>query len=282
MLADFNVHRARNRLTLLLLYAVMILVVAIIAFPFFYMLSMALMTDSESVSVPARLLPRVPQWQNLAIAWERIYGLRTYANTLIVACGATFTTLLLSSLAGFGFAKYNFRGRNLIFAGLLGTMTIPVFINVIPWFWMTNKVDINNTLAGVIFPYVTTAFGIFLMRQFMLDVPDDLIDAARVDGASEPTIFLRIVIPLMRPALATLGAFTFLFHWKDLLWPLITLSDRSKWTINLMVLSLQGYGGTSRNMEIAGASLAVIPILILVVILQRYFVQSTTLSGMKG
>ncbi len=282
MLADFNVHRARNRLTLLLLYAVMILVVLIIAFPFFYMLSMALMTDSESVSVPARLLPKVPQWQNLAIAWERIHGLRTYANTLIVACGATFTTLLLSSLAGFGFAKYDFRGRNLIFAGLLGTMTIPVFINVIPWFWMTNKLDINNTLAGVVFPYLTTAFGIFLMRQFMLDLPDDLIDAARVDGASEPTIFLRIALPLMRPALATLGAFTFLFHWKDLLWPLITLSDRAKWTINLMVLSLQGYGGTSRNMEIAGASLAVIPILILVVILQRYFVQSTTLSGMKG
>jgi multiple sugar transport system permease protein len=282
MFANINLYRLRKNVNVALLNLLVVLVVVFIAFPFFYMLSMALMTDAESIAIPAKLIPSIPQWGNFLIVWERIHGFSTYANTLIIAGGATFTTLLFSSLAGYGFAKFSFKGRNLIFAGLLGTMTIPLFINIIPWFWITNKLDINNTLAGVIFPYITTAFGVFLMRQFMVDVPDDLIDAGRVDGASELTIFFRIALPLTRPALATLGAFTFLYHWKDLLWPLITLSDRTKWTVNLMVLSLQGYGGTSRNMEIAGASLAVIPIIIVVIVLQRYFVQTATMSGMKG
>jgi multiple sugar transport system permease protein len=132
------------------------------------------------------------------------------------------------------------------------------------------------------FPYLASAFGVFMMRQFIRDVPDDMIDAARVDGASEPMIFFHIVLPLVRAALATLGAFVFLGQWKDFLWPLIVLSERSKWTINLSVLALQGVGGAWRHIEIAGASLAVIPIVILVIVLQRYFVQSSTLSGMKG
>jgi len=274
--------RLRIKVSDFFLHVLVIVVVAIIAFPFLYMLSMALMTERESVAVPARLLPSVPQWGNLFIAWERIDAFRTYGNTLIVACGSTLSVLFFSSMAGYGFAKFDFKGKNLLFAGLLGTMTIPVFINIIPWYWMINQLNINNTLPGVMFPSLVTAFGIFLMRQFMQDVPNDLIDAARVDGASEPTIYLRVALPLTKPALATLGAFTFLAHWNDLLWPLITLSDRSKWTINLVVLSLQGYMGASRHMEIAGASLAVIPVLILVIVLQRYFVQGTTLSGMKG
>lgn len=282
MFNSLNVPRLRTRVQDILLHLLVIFVVILIAFPFFYMLSMALMTEKESVAIPARLLPRVPQWGNLLIAWERIDGLRTYANTLIVACGTTLSMVFFSAMAGYGFAKFNFKGKNLVFAGLLGTMTIPVFINIIPWFWMINKLNINNTLAGVMFPSLVSAFGIFLMRQFMHEVPDDLLDAARVDGASEPSIFLRVALPLTKPALATLGAFTFLTHWNDLLWPLITLSDRAKWTINLMVLSLQGYGGVSRHMEIAGASLAVIPVVILVIVLQRYFVQSAALSGMKG
>jgi multiple sugar transport system permease protein len=282
MFATSNFYKVRAAISSYFLHIAVILVVIVIAFPFFYMFSMALMTERESLAIPARLLPRDFQWQNLLIAWERIDAFRTYSNTLIVAIGGTLSMLLFSSLAGYAFAKFNFRWKNIIFAGLLGTMTIPVFINIIPWFWMVNKLDINNTLAGVVFPTLVSAFGIFLMRQFMQEVPDDLIDAARVDGASEPTIFVRIALPLMKPALATLGAFTFLAHWNDLLWPLITLSDRSKWTINLVVLSLQGYMGASRHMEIAGASLAVIPILIMVVVLQRYFIQSTVMSGMKG
>lgn len=282
MLATSKLHKLRASLSSMMLHLIVIAVVLVIAFPFFYMFSMALMTERESLAIPARLLPAEFQWQNLLIAWERIHAVRTYSNTLIVALGVTANMLFFSSLAGYAFAKFDFRGKNIIFAGLLGTMTIPVFINIIPWFWMVNRLEIHNTLAGVMFPALVSAFGIFLMRQFMQEVPDDLIDAARVDGASEPTIFVRIALPLMKPALATLGAFTFLAQWNDLLWPLITLSDRTNWTINLMVLSLQGYMGASRHMEIAGASLAVIPVLIMVIVLQRYFIQSTVMSGMKG
>lgn len=282
MFDNIDRHKLRADIQLTVLYIVLFIVVLLIAFPYFYMLSMALMTDAESVAIPAQLFPAVPQWQNYPIAFERIDGLRPYINTTIIAGGVTLTVLFTSSLAGFGFAKYRFRGSNLLFGGVLATMTIPIFINIIPWFWMTQKLGINNTLLGVMFPALASAFGIFMMRQFTLDLPDEILDAARIDGASEFTIYYRIVLPLVRPAMATLGAFIFLQQWNDLLWPLITLSDRSKWTLNLMVLSLQGYGGTSRNMEIAGASMAVIPIIIIVIVLQRYFVQSTTMSGMKG
>ena len=275
-------YKLFSDIRLVILYIVLLVVVLVIAFPYFYMLSMALMTDKESVAIPAKLLPDIPQWQNYILAFQRINGLQPYINTTIIAGGVTFTVLFTSSLAGFGFAKYRFKGSNLLFGIVLATMTIPIFINIIPWFWMTQKLKINNSLAGVMFPALVSAFGIFMMRQFTLDLPDEILDAARIDGASEFTIYYRIVLPLVRPAMATLGAFIFLQQWNDLLWPLITLSDRSKWTLNLMVLSLQGYGGTSRNMEIAGASMAVIPIIIVVIILQRYFVQSTTMSGMKG
>lgn len=263
MFDNVDRHKLRADLQLTVLYIVLFIVVLLIAFPYFYMLSMALMTDAESVAIPAQLFPAVPQWQNYPIAFERIDGLRPYINTTIIAGGVTLTVLFTSSLAGFGFAKYRFRGSNLLFGGVLATMTIPIFINIIPWFWMTQKLGINNTLLGVMFPALASAFGIFMMRQFTLDLPDEILDAARIDGASEFTIYSRIVLPLVRPAMATLGAFIFLQQWNDLLWPLITLSDRSKWTLNLMVLSLQGYGGTSRNMEIAGASMAVIPIIIM-------------------
>ncbi len=275
-------YKLFSDIRLVILYIVLLVVVLVIAFPYFYMLSMALMTDKELVAIPAKLLPDIPQWQNYILAFQRINGLQPYINTTIIAGGVTFTVLFTSSLAGFGFAKYRFKGSNLLFGIVLATMTIPIFINIIPWFWMTQKLKINNSLAGVMFPALVSAFGIFMMRQFTLDLPDEILDAARIDGASEFTIYYRIVLPLVRPAMATLGAFIFLQQWNDLLWPLITLSDRSKWTLNLMVLSLQGYGGTSRNMEIAGASMAVIPIIIVVIILQRYFVQSTTMSGMKG
>lgn len=282
MFANVDRHKLSSDIRLVILYSILLIVVLLIAFPYFYMLSMALMTDAESVAIPAKLLPDVPQWQNYVLAFERIDGLRPYINTTIIAGGVTLTVLFTSSLAGFGFAKYRFWGSNLLFGVVLATMTIPIFINIIPWFWMTQRLSISNTLMGVMFPALVSAFGIFMMRQFTLDLPDEILDAARIDGASEFTIYYRIVLPLVRPAMATLGAFIFLQQWNDLLWPLITLSDRSKWTLNLMVLSLQGYGGTSRNMEIAGASMAVIPIIIVVIVLQRYFVQSTTMSAMKG
>jgi len=267
---------------LALTYAILAVTVVFIAFPYLYMLSMSLMTDVESVALPAQFLPKVPQWQNYAIAFARIKGVQAYINTLIVAGGLTVTVLFTSSLAGFGFAKYRFRGLDMLFTALLGSMTIPLFINIIPWFWMIQKMGLDNRLLGVMFPALVSAFGIFMMRQFMLDLPDELLDAARIDGSSEFGIYARIALPLSTPGLATLGAFTFLYHWNDLLWPMIVLKDRARWTIVLIVTSLQGYGGTGRHLEIAAAAMAVIPILVLVVVLQRYIVQSVAMTGLKG
>ena len=270
------------RVKLGLVYAMMAIVTVLVAFPYFYMLSMALMTSQESVAMPAKLLPSIPQWGNFQVAWTRIHGFRPYLNTFIVAGGVTLLQLFTSSLAGFGFAKYNFKGRDLVFFLLLGSMTIPLFINIIPWYWMISQVHLTNTLLAVMLPHFVTAFGVFMMRQFMLDLPDELFDAARIDGASEFTIYRRIALPLCGPAMATLAAFAFLYHWNDLLWPLIVLSDRANWTINLAVASLQGYMGVDRQMQITGGAMSVIPVVILVILLQRYFVQGTMMSGIKG
>ncbi len=274
--------RLIDNIRLFFIYFVLTAVVVFISFPFFYMLSMSLMTDLESVTKPARLVPAVPQWENYRIAWEKLHQFGPYLRTVFVAGLGTTTVLFTGSLAGYGFAKFRFKGRNLLFTFLLSSISIPFFINVIPWFWMTQKIGISNTLIGVLFPYIATAYSVFLMRQFMFDVPDEFIAAGRIDGASEFRIYYQIILPQVGPGLATLGAFTFLYHWNDLLWPMIILSDRNNWTINLMVLGLSGYGSTSRHLEIAGASLAVIPILILVIVLQRWFVQSTMGSGIKG
>lgn len=285
--ADAKASRATRRaparnIPLLLTYAFVFFVIVVMAFPLFYMISMGLMTPMESVAIPPPLWSSAPQWGNYAEAWQRVHQFGPYLRTLFVAIAGTLTVLFTGSLAGYGFAKFHWKGQDILFTALLATMTIPLFVNIIPWFWMTRQIGIGGTLPSVLFPYVATAYSVFMMRQFMLDIPDELLDAARMDGASEFGIYARIVLPQVGPGLATLGAFTFLYHWNDLLWPMIMLRDRELWTINLMVLGLQGYGGTGRSMEVAGASLAVIPILILVVLLQRYFVQSATWSGLKG
>jgi multiple sugar transport system permease protein len=206
-------------------------------------------------------------------------------NSMIIATVTTAGILLTSLMAGYAFAKYRFRGRNLLFSVLIATMFLPPIVTLIPLYRIVGSLGLNASLAGVILPNLANAFGIFLMRQFIAGVPDDLIDAARMDGASEMRILFSIVAPTVTPAIAALALFAFVYHWNSYLWPLTVLQgsgDQYPIVISLSRLLSYNRGAMNTNLVMAGATLAVLPPLVLFVFLQRFFVDSIVGSAVKG
>lgn len=252
--------------------------------PFAWMISASLMTPPEIVARPPTWLPAVPQWQNYGDVAQVIPMGRLYLNSLVVTSATVAGLLLISSLAGYAFAKFEFPGRDWLFLATLGTMMIPFFVTLIPVYFVVKQLGWLDTYAGLIVPGLFSAYGIFLMRQFMLDLPNELIDAARIDGAHELTIYWRIILPLSLPALATLGTFAFINVWNAFLWPLLVITSRELFTLPLGLDSLRLYAGEARNLNLlmAGTSLAIVPVLILFVFLQRFFIQGIALTGLKG
>ena len=205
----------------------------LMVFPFIWMIIASLMTAGEIQMRPPVWLPASPQFSNYSELAESIPIVRLYFNSLFTSGVIVLGVLLSSSLAGFAFAKYRFPGRELLFYLILATMMIPFFVTLIPVFFIVRQLGWIDSYQGLVVPGLTSAYGIFLMRQFMITVPDELIDAARIDGASEPMIYWRIVMPLVKPALATLGTFTFIGAWNNFLWPLLVLNSRELFTLPL-------------------------------------------------
>ena len=254
----------------------------LMVFPFFWMIIASLMTAGEIQMRPPVWLPASPQFSNYSDLAQSIPIGRLYFNSLFTSGIIVLGVLLSSSLAGFAFAKYRFPGRELLFYLILATMMIPFFVTLIPVFFIVRQLGWIDTYQGLVVPGLTSAYGIFLMRQFMITVPDELIDAARIDGASEPMIYWRIVIPLVKPALATLGTFTFIGAWNNFLWPLLVLNSRELFTLPLGINSLRSLYADNTNLLMAGTAVAVLPMLFLFVFLQRYFIKGIALTGLKG
>jgi multiple sugar transport system permease protein len=256
----------------------------IMVIPFAWMISASLMTPQEISARPPVWIPAEPQWENYVNVSQVVPMLRMYINSLLVTSATVLGILFTSSLAGYTFAKFEFPGRDVLFVTTLATMMIPFFVTLIPVFYIVKEFGWLNSYTGLIIPGIVSAYGIFLMRQFMLDLPNELLDAARIDGASEFAIFYRIVIPLSMAAMATLGTFTFIGTWHIFLWPLLVVSSRDLYTIPLGLNSLRLYAGEVRNvnMLMAGTSMSVVPVLILFLFMQRYFVQGIALTGLKG
>ncbi len=254
----------------------------LMVFPFIWMIIASLMTAGEIQMRPPVWLPATPQFSNYSELAESIPIARLYFNSLFTSGVIVLGVLLSSSLAGFAFAKYRFPGRELLFYLILATMMIPFFVTLIPVFFIVRQLGWIDTYQGLVVPGLTSAYGIFLMRQFMVTVPDELIDAARIDGASEPMIYWRIVIPLVKPALATLGTFTFIGAWNNFLWPLLVLNSRELFTLPLGINSLRSLYADNTNLLMAGTAVAVLPMLLLFVFLQRYFIKGIALTGLKG
>lgn len=254
----------------------------LMVFPFVWMGIASLMTAGEIQMRPPVWLPAQPQFSNYSELAQSIPIARMYFNSLFTAGIIVFGVLLSSSLAGFAFAKYRFPGRETLFYLILATMMIPFFVTLIPVFFIVRQLGWIDTYQGLVAPGLTSAYGIFLMRQFMVTVPDELLDAARIDGASEPMIFGRIVVPLVKPALATLGTFTFIGAWNNFLWPLLVLNSRELFTLPLGINSLRSLYADNTNLLMAGTAVAVLPMLLLFIFLQRYFIQGIALTGLKG
>jgi len=254
----------------------------LMVFPFVWMMIASLMTAGEIQMRPPVWLPAEPQFGNYSELARSIPIGRLYFNSLFTSGIIVLGVLLSSSLAGFAFAKYRFPGRELLFYLILATMMIPFFVTLIPVFFIVRQLGWIDTYQGLVVPGLASAYGIFLMRQFMVTVPDELLDAARIDGASEPMIYWRIVIPLVKPALATLGTFTFIGAWNNFLWPLLVLNSRELFTLPLGINSLRSLYADNTNLLMAGTAVAVVPMLLLFVFLQRYFIKGIALTGLKG
>lgn len=257
---------------------------AFMAFPFLWMIISSLKTPDEIISVPITWIPKDPQWQNFIEIWSSIPMKQMYLNSLLVTTVITLAILLTSSLAGFALAKYRYRGREFLFLLMLSTMMIPFFVLLIPLFSIIRTFGWDNTYLGLIVPNIVTAFGIFLMRQFTQSIPDEMLQAARIDGASEWQIYWRIVLPLQKQALAALGIFAFVYHWDSFIWPLVVVNQEELYTLPLGLNMLRNAYSSQANMNLlmTGSTLAVIPSLIVFILLQRYFVKGITMTGMKG
>ena len=250
--------------------------------PLLWMLSVSFMAEGEANTLPPPLLPEAPTLHNYRELFARI-GIGGYmVNSMAIALAITLLSLLLNTLAGYAFAKLRFAGRERLFRGLLAALVIPAQIAMMPLFLMLKWLGLVNGYAGVVVPAMASVFGIFLVRQYARGLPDELLEAARIDGASEWRIFRSIVLPLLVPILVTLATFTFLASWNDFMWPLIVLSDSELHTLPVALSNLSREHVQDNEMMMAGAVLTVLPVLLLFLGLQRYYLQGLLLGSVKG
>jgi multiple sugar transport system permease protein len=248
--------------------------------PFVFMLATSLKDNSEIYEL--NLLPRAPTLDNYAHILTHSLFLRWFLTSLSVAVITTLSVLFFDSLVGYTLAKFRFRGRGLVFIAILSTLMIPTEMLVIPWYVMAKNLGWLDSIWGIMFPGMITGFGVFLMRQFFQGVPDELIDAARIDGLNEFQIFWEVALPLVTPALSALAIFVFLGNWTAFLWPLIVTTSPKLYTIPVGLASMSGEFGTDWEMIMTGSSLATIPTLLVFILLQRNIIRGIMLTGLKG
>ena len=248
--------------------------------PIVYMLLTSLKDNSEIYEL--HILPRAPTLDNYASILGRSPFGRWFLVSFTVATTTTLSVLFFDSLIGYTLAKFHFPGRSVVFVAILSTLMIPTEMLVIPWYVMAKSMGWLDSIWGIMFPGMMTGFGVFLMRQFFLGVPDELIDAARVDGLGEFEIFWQVALPLVTPALSALAIFTFLGNWTAFLWPLIVTTSPNLYTVPVGLASLSGEFQTDWEMIMTGSSIATIPTLIVFIILQRNIIDGIMLTGLKG
>lgn len=271
-----------SRLGRLATYAVLAVLGATMLIPFVWMVSTSLMTDLEVYQFPPRLLPEAPRWSNYAGAMTQLPFGRFFLNTILVTLAAVAGQLVTCSMAAYAFARLRFRGRDKLFALYLATMMIPTIVTLIPAFLIISTFGWMNTYWALFTPLLTSVWGIFLLRQFFQTLPSHYEDAARLDGASDWTIYWRIILPLSKPALATLAIFAFMNAWKDFLWPLIVTSKNEMRTVELGIAMFSSIYGTNWPYQMAAAVVVLVPILVVFFFTQKYFIEGISLTGLKG
>lgn len=250
--------------------------------PIAIMITTSLKMPEKVFAIPVEWIPNPIRWENYSEAAKIAPLARYLFNSIFVGVGTSALILITSALAGYGFAKYRFKGRESLFIAVLSTMMIPFQVIMIPLFVIVRDFGWLNSYAGLILPMAVSAFGVFMMRQFILTIPNELIDAARIDGASEPRIFFGIILPLCKGPLTALGIITFLDNWNSLLWPLIIITHEEMRPFALGLSDFQNSYGTAYHYVLAAATVATLPILVAFLALQKQFIRGVLLSGMKG
>ena len=250
--------------------------------PFAFMVMTSFKTQAEIIAIPAVWLPSQLTLDNFVQVWSRTELLRSLINTAYVAVVITAATVFSSSLMGFVFSKYEFRGRDVIFTISLAGMMLPFYVISIPLYLMIITLGWVDSYAALIVPSLYNSFGVFMMRQFMFSIPSELLDSARLDGCSEFRIFWSIALPLAKSAAGALSLLNLMVYWNWFFWPLIVLNSEEKFTISLTLTKFMGLYWTEYGPLTAGSFLAVIPIVITFLLLQRYFVEGIATTGMKG
>ncbi len=249
-------------------------------FPFLWMLSTSLKTGTDIYS--PSIIPKTVTLKNYINVIENSNFLLWFKNSIIVATITTVSVLCFDTLVGYTFSKLHFRGKKLLFIMILSTLMIPTEMLIIPWYMMSTTYGWLNSYWSLLFPGLTSAFGIFMMRQFFMGVPDDILEAGRIDGLTEPGIFLRAAMPMVKPAMSALAIFTFLGNWNAFLWPVIAVDKTDIYTLPVGLAMFSGESYNQWDLVMAAASLATIPVLIIFFFFQKQIIQGIHMTGLKA
>lgn len=275
-------RRIRSRFGKAAMYALLVVLLVLVLLPFLWMLSSSFKHDNEVLSVPIKWIPSTFVWSNYSHIWTQIPMAGYLANSALLAVVITFLQVLTGSFAAYGFSKVRFPGRDALFLAYIATIAVPWQAYMIPQYVMMQKVGLTNTFTALILLQAFGAFGVFLMRQYYVTIPDELNEAARIDGLNDYGIWARIILPLSKPALASLALLTFVNTWNDYMGPFIYLSSNELWTVQIGLRSFIGQYSAQYAMIMTGSVISIIPILAIFLAGQRYFISGIATSGMKG
>jgi multiple sugar transport system permease protein len=250
--------------------------------PFAWMVAASFMRSGEANAIPPHLLPAKATFEHYVALFTRLDLARHFMNSAIITVSATLLSLLINTMAAYAFAKLRFGGRDRVFRSLLLALVIPAQVGMLPMFLILREMGFVNTYMGVVIPYLSSVLGIFMIRQYLLGIPDDLLDAARVDGAGEFRVFWTIVVPVIRPILVTFATFTFLSAWNDFMWPLIVLSDSRNYTLPVALANLVGEHVQDTELMMAGSVLTILPVMIVFLSLQKAYIRGIMAGSVKG
>lgn len=265
----------------IVLHVLLVVIAVVTLAPLFWMVSASLMPAGQASTFPPPFIPGRVTFEQYTSVLTRLNLGRSLFNSAFLAISVTLISLLINSMAGYAFAKYRFRGRDPLFKFLVASMVIPSQVTMLPLFLMLNKLGFINSYVGVIIPGMAGIFGIFLIRQFALTIPDSYIEAARMDGASDFRIYWSLILPLCRPVLITLAIFTFMGTWNDFLWPLIVMTDDSMYTLPVALANLSLEHVQDTELMMAGSVITIAPVLIIFAAVQKYYISGIMAGGVK-
>lgn len=266
----------------MLIHVALLAGAAVTLVPLLWMVSASFTPAGEANVIPPRFLPARPTIEHYVALFTRLNLARNFLNSAVITSVATLLSVLINGMAGYAFAKLRFGGRDRIFRLLIFALVVPAQVGMLPLFLLLREMGFVNTYVGAVIPYLASVLGIFLIRQYVLGIPDELLQAARVDGAGELRIFRSIVLPVIRPILVTLATFVFLSSWNDFMWPLIILSDSAKYTLPVALANLAGEHVQDLELMMAGSVLTILPVMIVFLVFQRAYIRGIMAGSVKG